>query len=238
MKAPLHTTASPASPAATGHRHRPGGTQPLLAAGAAAGPVYVLLAAGQMLARDGFDPRHHAVSLLANGDWGWVQSANFLVVGLLTIAGAVGIRRAFPRGPGRRWGPLLIGVYGVSLLVAGIFSADPAGGFPPGTPAGQPASLSWHAGAHFVAGGVGFAAFVGACAVFARGFRARAQRGWAALSAATGVVFLAAFAGVAAGPPTATANVAFGLAVMLAWGWFTALALHVARAPAPAAVPA
>jgi Protein of unknown function (DUF998) len=41
----------------------------------------------QMLVRDGFDIRRHALSLLTNGDLGWIQILNFVLTGLLVIAG-------------------------------------------------------------------------------------------------------------------------------------------------------
>jgi hypothetical protein len=34
-------------------------------------------------------------------------------------------------------GPVFIGVYGAALISAGVFLADPADGFPPGTPPGR-----------------------------------------------------------------------------------------------------
>jgi hypothetical protein len=56
-----------------------------------------LLAAGllQAYTRDGFDPARHPLSSLALGDLGWLQTANFVVCGLLTLAGAVGLRPAY-----------------------------------------------------------------------------------------------------------------------------------------------
>ena len=74
-------------------------TKSLLGYGVIAGPVYVVTAAIQALCRDGFDPTRHAVSQLANGAFGWVQIANFILTGAMTIAGAVGIGRA--SRPGR-----------------------------------------------------------------------------------------------------------------------------------------
>ena len=74
-------------------------TKSLLGYGVIAGPIYVLAVAGQMATRDGFDPTRHAASQLANGDLGWIQIATFLVTGAMTIAAAVGVRRAL--GPGR-----------------------------------------------------------------------------------------------------------------------------------------
>src|SRR6478609_6609359 len=112
-------------------------TKSLLGYGVIAGPIYVLAVAVQMATRDGFDPTRHAASQLANGDLGWIQIATFLVTGAMTIAAAVGVRRAL--GPGRlsAWVSGLLGVYGAGLAhftVAGIgFACLVAGCFAFGT---------------------------------------------------------------------------------------------------------
>jgi hypothetical membrane protein len=117
-------------------------TRSLLIASLIAGPIYLVVGLAQALTRSGFDITRHALSLLSNGDLGWIQVTNFLVSGLLVIAGAVGMRRAL-EGKGKTWGTLLIGVYGLGLIGASIFKADPAMGFPIGTPEGAtlPAAL-------------------------------------------------------------------------------------------------
>ena len=53
------------------------------------------------------------------------------------------------------WGPLLVAVYGVGLIVTGVFVGDPGLGFPPGTEPGIP-ELSWHAAVHAAAPPVAF----------------------------------------------------------------------------------
>jgi Protein of unknown function (DUF998) len=111
-------------------------TKSLLGYGVIAGPIYVLAVAGQMATRDGFDPTRHAASQLANGDFGWIQIATFLITGAMTIAAAVGVRRALGTGRIAAWASPLLGAYGAGLVVAGIFRADPSDGFPPGTPPG------------------------------------------------------------------------------------------------------
>ena len=68
-------------------------TKSLLGYGVIAGPIYVLVVAAQMATRDGFDPTRHAASQLANGEWGWIQIATFVVTGAMTIAAAVGVPR-------------------------------------------------------------------------------------------------------------------------------------------------
>src|SRR5687767_5465318 len=89
-------------------------TKSLLGYGVIAGPLYVVVSLAQALTRDGFDLSRHAWSLLANGDLGWLQIANFVVAGAMTVAGAVGLRRALTSGPearqrrGRTWAPVLL----------------------------------------------------------------------------------------------------------------------------------
>src|SRR5678815_1626659 len=107
----------------------------LLVCGAAAGPLYIALGVLQMLIRPGYDPTRHDLSLMSNGDLGWIQITNFVLSGFLVIAGALGMRRVLAGSRGGTWGPFLVGIYGLGLIGAGIFVADPALGFPPGTPA-------------------------------------------------------------------------------------------------------
>src|SRR5690554_81317 len=97
----------------------------MLIGGALAGPLYVIVALIQAFTRPGFDLTRHSVSLLSLGDLGWIQIANFVLSGLLVIAGAVGLRRTMDAGSGSVWGPRLIAAYGLSLIGAGIFVADP-----------------------------------------------------------------------------------------------------------------
>lgn len=205
----------------------------LLLCGGVAGPVYLVVGLVQAFTRPGFDIRRHDLSLLANGDLGWIQMANLVVSGLLVVAGAVGIRRTLGPGPGRTWGPLLIGAYGIGLVGAGLFTADPALGFPPGTPASAH-TISWHGLMHFVFGGLGFLALIAACFILARWFADSRERSWAAYSVVTGVVFLLAFIGIAAGSGNAWTILGFWVGVVLAWSWITALSarlgLHEARA--------
>jgi hypothetical protein len=196
-------------------------TRALLAGGVAAGPVFVAVGLVEAFTRSGFDLTRHSLSLLANGDLGWIHVAMMVATGLLTVAGAVGLRRALPGGRGRAWGPILVGVYGVGLIVAGILTADPALGFPPGTPDGPPATYTWHGIGHFVAGGVGFLSLIAGCIVFARRFASQGEGGWAAYSTATGVIVLVGFAGIASGNQVTWVNVAFGAAAVVAWAWIS-----------------
>jgi len=203
-------------------------TRSLLGYGVIAGPCYVAVTLAQALTRDGFDPTRHQASLLANGSLGWIQIANFALTGLMVVAAAVGLRRAYGTGPAGRWAPRLIAVYGGSLVAAGVFRADPALGFPAGTPEG-PGEVSWHGMLHFVAGGVGFACLAAACFVVARRYAAQGRRGYARWSRATGAVFLTGFAMLASSGGSPAATVAFTGAVVAVWAWLSAVSADAYR---------
>ncbi len=197
-------------------------TKVLLACGVVAGPVYLIVGLAQAFTRPGFDITRHDLSLLSNGDLGWIQVANLIITGLLVIASAVGMRQALHDGRGKTWGPLLVGVYGLGLIGAGIFKADPAMGFPVGTPA-DAMTISAHGLLHFITGGVGFLALIAACFVFARRFATLHQRGWAAYSVITGMVFFAGFFGIASGSGNSWTVLGLWIGVVFAWTWISVL---------------
>jgi hypothetical protein len=204
-------------------------TRSLLGYGVIAGPLYVAVVLVQAFIRPGFDIARDDASLLSNGSLGWIQIANFLITGLMVIACAAGVRRALVGGRRATWGPFLIAIYGAGMIGAGLFVADPMNGFPAGAPAGRPQVISAHGMLHIAAAGVGFLCFVAACFVLARRFASQRRRGWTAFSMATGVVFLAAFAGLASGSGSPVVVIAFWAALLLAWAWLAALSAHLYR---------
>jgi hypothetical protein len=201
-------------------------TRALLACGVAAGPLFIVVDLFQMAARAGFDPARHPISLLSTGELGWIQITNFVVAGLLFVAAAVGMRRVLQGDRGGTWGPRLIGAMGLALIWGGVMVADPADGFPPGTPPGRPDQLSWHGTLHTIGPVVGYLAPLVACFVFARRFGGLGRRGWAAYCTATGVV--APLIAVAAFP-TGDFRLLFAGGVLL-WGWASVLAAHLLTA--------
>ena len=194
-------------------------TRALLAGGVVAGPLYMLVYLAQAFTRPGFDVARHPASVLSNGDLGWIQVANFLLCGALSIGAAIGMRRVLRTGRGSTWGPILIGLSGVGMILGAVFTADPVDGFPLGTPLGPPTTISTIGLLHFVAGLVGFGGWIAASFVFARRFAALGQTGWALFSRATGALFLAAFLLTAAAAVPVMALVG---AVALAWAWVSA----------------
>lgn len=195
----------------------------LLLAGALAGPLYVGIGTIEAIVRDGFDIRRHSLSILANGTGGWIHSTMMVVTGLLTVAGAIGLRRAGLRS---RWAVGGLAVYGAGVAAAGLMRADPADGFPIGTPPGLPETISWHGFGHVIAGFIGFIGLIIACFVLARRFGRANNRTWSRFSLITGIVYFLGLVGLAAGAGNTAANLGFTVAVILGWTWLTLLLLH------------
>ena len=107
-------------------------TRALLACGAVAGPVYVAVTMAEALTRDGFDMRQHRFSWLTTGDLGWIHQSNMVLVGVLMVLLAVGMRQMMRTGRAV-WGPRLLGLFGVAYIIGGMLTADAVAGFPPGT---------------------------------------------------------------------------------------------------------
>jgi hypothetical protein len=201
-----------------------------LIAGAVAGPLYVCVGTLEAVLRRGYDIRIHSLSLLANGPGGWIHSALLVVSGLLTLIGALGLASA-QQHTGRRSYSMIIGlaVYGLGIATAGLLRADPAEGFPIGTPPGPPVMVSASGIGHLVAGGLGFLGLIVACLACARRAAKAGDRAWAACSAVVGVYYLVAFAGIASGAGNPVINIAFTVAVALGWVWLTALFIRAHR---------
>ncbi|MBP2452137.1 DUF998 domain-containing protein [Mycolicibacterium lutetiense] len=182
-------------------------TSALLTAGVAAGLLLTAVSYTLVFTRSGFDLTRHANSMLVLGDWGWIQSVDFVVCGLLLIAFGAGVWRVAAGIRSGRIAAVCVALYGLLAgVVAGLNPTDPGSGFPPGRSGVEEASTS--ATIHGVAGGLGFLAMTCGCFVLARYFAHIGDRVWAAMSAAIGVAILAvlAYMGASAGAQTETFN--------------------------------
>jgi hypothetical protein len=203
-------------------------TKSLLGYGVIAGPFYVAASLAEALTRAGFSLAHDDWSLLANGALGWIHVLVLVLTGLMVAAAAAGVVRQLRAERLNAASGWFLGVYAAGLVGAGFFMADPADGFPIGTPPGPAATLSWHAALHIVFGGLGFLGLITACLVLAWQFRGQHQLSWATFSLVTGVLFFAAFAGIAAGGGASSLGVlAFTGAVILAWTWLALVSAHL-----------
>ncbi|WP_020519894.1 DUF998 domain-containing protein [Catelliglobosispora koreensis] len=203
-------------------------TKNLLTAGVIAGPLFVITVLIQELTREGFDPKKHPLSLLSLGDLGWLQITNFVLCGVLAFASAFGMRRVLSPGRAGTWGPILIGVYGIGLIWGGVFVADPAFGYPIGTPDSAPAELSWHGILHGIAPAAASLALMAACVVFARRFAAEGKRGWVIYSIA---VLVAEVVLTSASFALADYRLMFAGGVII-WTWIAAVTAHYRKVSA------
>ena len=182
-------------------------TAALLACGAVAGPLFLVVVFIQDITRRGFSMTIHPPSLLSLGDGGWIQVANFIVCGLLFVAAGAGLRRATRA----TWGPILIACVGAGMVIGGLFSADPGLGFPAGAPAGQPTTMTWHAMLHLTGFGIGYSALVAACFVYARRYWYSAIAG-----GVTALCFVYVMSGLSRGN-----LIPLWLALVVGWTWIS-----------------
>ena len=200
-------------------------TRVMLACGAVGGPLYVAVTLAQALTRAGFDMRHHRFTLLTAGDLGWIHQSNMVLVGVLTVLFAIGVRRMLREGRGALWGPRLLGLFGAAYVFGGLWTADPVAGFPLGTTA-EMVRTTWQGAVQNGSRGASSLLLIAASLVIAGWFAAEGRRAWAWFyGAAIPLVFVALTAvGFALGVnPVAPAFLA------TPWIWVTALAVHLYR---------
>jgi hypothetical protein len=202
-------------------------TRSLLTCAAVAAPLWAVVSLAQAATREGFDLTRHPLSMLSNGSLGWLQITNFLVAGVLTVAGAAGLRRVLRGTLGGTWGPSLVRVSGIGMIAAGVFVMDPADGFPAGTPRGMTEPLSWHSYGHMAAGSVAFTALIAACYVLGRHFSRAGNRGHAVASRVAGTALLIGEGWAMGGGRAGSLTLAVG--TITAMLWISAVAVRCRR---------
>lgn len=203
----------------------------LLACGAIGPLLFIVVFLIEGATRADYNPLRYPVSSLSIGDLGWIQAANFLMVGLLLFAFAIGLRRALRASRGVAWGPLLIGLAGIGLFGAGIFTSDPVYGYPPSAPLVL-AQYSAHGHLHDLFSLLLFVGLPTACFVFCRRFATVGERGWAVYSILTGlgmlVTFVLAGMGFTQNPSLVHfAGVFQRLSIIIGLTWIALLALRL-----------
>ena len=210
-------------------------TKTLLVCGAIAGPLFTAAWIVEGATRANYDPMRHPISSLSIGEFGWTQSANFLITGLLTLAFAFGLRRALDFHAGSQWGPRLIGIIAIGLIGAGIFVTDPLNGYPPRTP-DMPLQISLPGRLHRLFSALVFLGLPIACFVFARLFNRWGERSWAIYSVVTGIAFVVLFIVTSAGFAQVEGLVDYAglfqrITLTIGWAWLTLLAVYMLKAP-------
>lgn len=203
----------------------------LLACGAIGPLLFIVVFLIEGVTRANYNPLRYPVSSLSIGDLGWIQAANFLIVGLLLAAFSLGLRRVLRTSIGRVWGPLLIGLSGIGLFGAGIFTTDPIFGYPPGSPFVL-AQYTLHGHLHDFFSILLFIGLPAACFVFCRRFATLGERGWAVYSILVGLAMLMTFvlAGLGFTQNPGLVNVAGvfqRLSIIIGLTWIALLAFHL-----------
>lgn len=219
--------------AASTQEERPLALRFLLACGVIGPLLFIIVFLIEGAARPGYNAWRHFVSSLSQGEQGWMQIANFIVCGALVIGFAVGLRWVLRPGKGATWGPILLGIFGLCLIGAGVFVTDPLLGYPPGAPE----TLTPQGKIHMLISLIAFAALIAACFVLARRFAGDpGWRGWAYYSIVTGILVLVFFIGadVAASPdPNAPSGLIQRLSITTGWVWISLIAVRLMRKEPP-----
>ena len=165
-----------------------------------------------------------------------MQVVNFLVCGTLVITFAVALRSAIKGSRGSIGAPVLIGLFGAALLVAGTFVTDPALGYP----VGAPVVHTVHGMIHGLAGLAAFTLLPAAAFVMAWHFSGEpGSRRWSFYSAGVGVLLIAMFIASTAVStlderglwPNAPTGFLQRIAIIGGWTWLAMVAWHELRTP-------
>jgi hypothetical membrane protein len=201
----------------------------LLLCGVVGPPLFVATFLVEGATRPGYSVWRNYVSSLATGEGGWVQIVNFLVWGTLALAFAIGLVRLGIVGPG-----VVLVLYAVGLLTAGLFVTDPSLGYPPGAPIEH----TTHGMIHGLAGLAVFLLLPIAAFVTAARFRTDPrERGWVRYSVLTGLVVLAMFVastvvsvldeqGIWSNAPTGLLQ---RISIITGWTWIAAFGFRLWR---------
>jgi len=200
-------------------------TRALLACGLVGGPLYVTVTLIESFTRDGFDLRHHRFSGLTAGELGWIHQSNMVMVGVLTVLLALGMRQLLRTSRVAAWAPRLLGLFGVAYVVGGLLTADAMVGFPPGTTV-EMVQKTWHGVAQNASRGASSLLLIVTSLVIARWLAGEGHRGLAWLYGAGIPMVFAALTVVGLGIGGNPVAVAF---LATPWIWVTALAVYLYR---------
>lgn len=169
--------------------HTAARSQVLLAGLVLANPLWLGVSLLQAATRPGFDLTQSPLSFLASGELGWIQVTNFVVAGLLAVAGAVGLRRAVPS----RWAPRWVAVYGIGYVLSGVFT------------------LEHHFVPHLIVGIIAFIALSAALITLARHLAQTGHRAAAVISVVAAAFVLGANVATTIGLPYPSLVLAIGV---------------------------
>jgi hypothetical membrane protein len=146
--------------------------------------------------RPGYEPLKMYVSALSLGPRGWIQMANFILLGLLLLVFTIGVAAEFRDGKASRGGLILLAIIAVLFIVSGPFRMDPMF-----TPANQ---VTVHGTIHGISGAIIFVLMPISCFVYLRRFRADPKwhflQGWTLALGIVTAVALVVFSVISKAP--------------------------------------
>ncbi len=202
--------------------------QILLSCGAIGGPLFIVLFLIDAALRPEFDALRQPVSALSIGGRGWIQQTNFVVTGALMLACGFGFCLALRPYAASFWESLLVALFAVGLIGAGVFVTDTTG-LANDAPSSERRTTSGMV--HDLFSLIVFVSLFADCFVFAHFFASVASPAWAVYSGATGLLFGAGFVLFARGfgGDSALAPIAGLLqriTIAIGWFWISLVALH------------
>ena len=202
-------------------------TRLFIACGVIGPLLFVVVFLIEGVTRSHYSVWHNFVSDLSLGQQGWEQIGNFLICGVFVLCFAVGLRQVLQSGRGSLWGPMLFGLFGVGLIVVGLFVTDPVNG-----------PQTFHGTIHNDITPIVFISVIAACFVLARRFAGHPNwKGWVPYSLVTGILvgvfFIATNVvatldqkGILHGAPVGLLQ---RTAIIIGWGWIALFAFRLLR---------
>lgn len=168
--------------------------------------------------RSHYNPWYHTGSELTLGKRGWVQVANFVLMGAGMLAFALGVERALDNAIGA----VLLAVFGLGLIVAGVFRPDPLRGYPPN----NEGDVTWRGQMHNASGPLMFLALFGACLALTGSFEGL----WQTYTVITAVVGLALTSWTAFSfqKDAAHTGLVQRALILVYWAWIILTGIHLA----------
>ncbi|MGX6511160.1 DUF998 domain-containing protein [Rhodococcus sp. SJ-2] len=189
--------------------------------GSVALTVFVVVFLVEGWTRPGYHPVRQPVSALALGRRGWIQTTNFIACGVGVALGSVGVADAF----GSVLLGVTIGVFGVALVLSGLFPMDAMRGYPPGTPDRTPTEYTRRHKIHDHAGAVVFTSLPAAAIIAAFTVSGAAWTWFSGLTAGALSIGFVAF-GQAWENDARLAGLVQRVVITVGWAWLALLFAH------------
>lgn len=93
--------------------------------------LFILIAYVEGWQRTDYDVWQQSISALALSSRGWVQMVNFFIFGAIILSTVPAWRKLLAGGTGSKAYPILTALTGISLIVCGFATQDPAPGYDP-----------------------------------------------------------------------------------------------------------